>query len=226
MNKKLMTKHKVEPKKPDLVVRSKSMSNSDKATAIAKAAIAPSINATAVIHAFQDNLFGEERVEMPSLVDALVDEMQQIKSGDLSELEGMLYAQAAALQTMFASLARRAKNQEHLKQYETHMTLALKAQAQSRTTIQALVELKYPRQVAFVKQANIAHGNQQVNNGVPGPNATHASEIETTLQNKLLESPHDQICERLDTRETAKTTRGNSRVAAMEASNRTAKRKR
>ena len=220
-----MTKREVKPKKPDLVVQSKSLSQGDKATAIAESVIAPSINATAVIHAYQDNLFGE-MVEMPCLVGALVGQMKQINAGNLSELEGMLYAQAAALQTMFASLARRAKNQEHLKQYETHMGFALKAQAQSRATIQALVELKYPRQVAFVKQANIAQGNQQVNNGVPGPNATHASEIETTLQNKLLEASHDQIGERLDARASAKATRGNSRVAAVEAGNRTAKRKR
>ena len=43
--------------------------------------------------------------------------------------------------------------------------MALKAQAQIRATNSALVDLKYPRQATFVKQANIAHGPQQVNNG-------------------------------------------------------------
>ena len=53
------------------------------------------------------------------------------------------------------------------------MNLALKAQSQSRSTIQALIELKYPKQVAFVKQANIANGHQQVNNGVGEQKTTH-----------------------------------------------------
>lgn len=48
---------------------------------------------------------------------------------------------------------------------EAFLGLALKAQSQSRATIAALVELKYPRQLAFVKQANISHGHQQINNG-------------------------------------------------------------
>jgi hypothetical protein len=37
---------------------------------------------------------------------------------------------------------------------------------QSRATIKALTELKYPRQVIVTQQANITHGNQQVNNVV------------------------------------------------------------
>ena len=49
---------------------------------------------------------------------------------------------------------------------ETYMKLALKAQTQCRTTLQTLAEVKNPRPVAFVKQANISNGPQQVNNGV------------------------------------------------------------
>ena len=48
---------------------------------------------------------------------------------------------------------------------ESYLRLALKAQAQSRATVEALAEMKNPHPVSFVKQANIAHGNQQVNNG-------------------------------------------------------------
>jgi hypothetical protein len=43
----------------------------------------------------------------------------------------------------------------------------LKAQAQCRVTLVALAEMKNPRPVAFVQQANIAAGLQQVNNGAP-----------------------------------------------------------
>jgi len=101
---------------------------------------------------------------------------KQIKSGDLSKIEEMYISQAMALEVMFASLARRAKAQDKLLQYETHMRLALKAQNQCRATLQALVQLKQPSQTTFVKQANIAQGHQQVNN-LPEKNITPQNEL-------------------------------------------------
>lgn len=65
---------------------------------------------------------------------------------------------------MFASLARHAKVQDKLLQYETHMRLAFIAQNQCRATLQALVQLKQPTHTQFIKQVNIAQGHQQVNN--------------------------------------------------------------
>lgn len=72
-----------------------------------------------------------------------------------------------ALNAIFNELARRAANNmgTYLGTTETYLRLALKAQAQSRATVEALAEMKKPHSVAFVKQANIAHGPQQVNNG-------------------------------------------------------------
>jgi hypothetical protein len=46
------------------------------------------------------------------------------------------------------------------------MNLAFKAQNQSRATIDSLRNLKQPNQTAFIKQTNIAHGHQQVNNSL------------------------------------------------------------
>ena len=105
--------------------------------------------------------------------------IQQIQSGDLSKIEEMYISQAIALEVMFASLARRAKAQDKLLQYETHMRLALKAQNQCRATLQALVQLKQPNNTQFIKQANIAQGHQQVNN---------FAEKNITPQNELLRS--------------------------------------
>jgi hypothetical protein len=109
---------------------------------------------------------------------------KQIKSGDLSKIEEMYISQAMALEVMFASLARRAKAQDKLLQYETHMRLALKAQNQCRATLQALVQLKQPSQTTFVKQANIAQGHQQVNN---------LAEKNITPQNELLRDSHAKL---------------------------------
>jgi hypothetical protein len=102
--------------------------------------------------------------------------IQQIQSGDLSKIEEMYISQAVALEVMFTSLARRAKAQEKLLQYETHMRFALKAQNQCRATLQALVQLKQPNNTTFVKQANIAQGHQQVNN-LPEKNITPQNEL-------------------------------------------------
>ena len=110
--------------------------------------------------------------------------IQQIQLGDLSKIEEMYISQAVALEAMFASLARRAKAQDKLLQSEAHMRLALKAQNQSRATLQALVQLKQPSQTTFVKQANIAQGHQQVNN---------LAEKNITPQNELLKGSYAEL---------------------------------
>lgn len=152
----------------------------------ARAATKASLNAVVVVNAFQGNIMGKD-VDIGELVTTMQDKFEKVKDGDLSSLEAMLVGQATALQTMFTSLAVRATNQEYVKQYGLYMTLALKAQAQSRATISALVDLKYPKQPAtFVKQANIAQGHQQVNNTYATPSAHNpilASEPIQALEN-------------------------------------------
>lgn len=140
-------------------------------------------------------------VLMPGMeLDRLIAELEaanaRIAVGDMREPEAMLFSQAQALSAIFTSLANRAFAQEHLAQYEAHMRLALKAQSQCRTTLEALAEMKNPRAVAFVKQANIAHGPQQVNNGAARsePPRAHA-ETPSIPPSKLLEHHHG---ERLD----------------------------
>lgn len=220
-----MTKPKVKTTTATTTKESEGKKPMPTGAQLAAAAIRPSINAAIVTHAFQANILGKD-VPVDELVEALVSNMEEIKGGDLSKLEAMLYAQASALQTMFTSLAKRAHFQESLKQYESHMGFALKAQAQSRATIQTLIELKFPRQVAFVKQANIAHGHQQINNGTPSQAPSHASNTDANLKNELLEAPDGKLGKGLDNGTTRQATRRNSTVATVEKSNRTAKRRR
>ncbi|MOA18971.1 hypothetical protein D3C78_1393190 [compost metagenome] len=86
-----------------------------------------------------------------------------IHGGDMSRAESMLVAQAHTLDLLFAKLASRALSADYPDDLESYLRLALKAQNQSRATWQTLAELKAPKQIAFVQQANI--GNQvQVNN--------------------------------------------------------------
>ncbi|MBD8476145.1 hypothetical protein IFT98_18195 [Pseudomonas sp. CFBP 8770] len=98
------------------------------------------------------------------------------------------------------------------------MRLALKAQNQARATLQTLGELKTPKQVAFVKQANIGH-QVQVNNGIQEkPARTRKTK---KAQNELLEVEHG---ERLDTRATGTAGGADPAMATMGAKHRTAKR--
>jgi hypothetical protein len=162
----------------------------------ARAATKASVNAALVVNAFQGNIMGKD-VDIGELVTEMQTKFKDVKDGDLSTLEAMLVGQATALQSMFTSLAMRAASQEQLKQYQMFMTLALKAQAQSRATISALVDLKYPKQAAtFVKQANMTTGPQQVNNGaIPNQYAqahAHTGNIQSE-QNKLLEGSKDEV---------------------------------
>ena len=170
----------------------------------ARAALLASVNSAIVIDTYQGNIMGSDP-DLLTLVDGLNDTFKEVKAGDLSEMEAMLISQATALQTIFTSLARKAHSQTYQKHYEAFLGLALKAQAQSRATITALVDLKYPRQATYVKQANIAHGAQQVNNGATdtkvrdNQSLTHAIENQNT-QNKLLEANDGQEGIRMDVR--------------------------
>jgi hypothetical protein len=96
---------------------------------------------------------------------------------------------------------------------ERYMRLGFKAQSQCRATLESLARIKNPPNVAFVRQANIAHGPQQVNNGAapPGDTPARAQENENTPI-ELLENSHDKW---VDTRATGTAGRGDPAMAAM-----------
>ena len=199
------------------------------AQALARTALRPAINGAVVVKAYQGNLLGKD-VDMSELVQGLTDSCKRVNGGDLSTLEAMLVSQATALQTVFTSLVCRAQVQTQQAHLEAFLGLAFKAQAQSRATISALVDLKYPRQATFVKQANIANGPQQVNNGAAaGADSaqyaqarTHAGKSEPK-QNKLLEANHEQPGEWMDTRTPQTAERSYQAVETVESVHRAKK---
>lgn len=134
--------------------------------------------------AFLKSTVGDD-IDLKDVVVHLETCIEQVNDGDMSATEAMLVGQAHALQQVFVSLTRRAGVQSNNKLLAAYLNLALKAQAQSRATIQALTDLKYPRQVMINRQTNIANGGpQQVNNGIPDPARAQAN---ATAQNELLE---------------------------------------
>ena len=154
--------------------------------------------------------FGKEMVSVTSIDAELRANGDAVVAGDLGRIERALTSQFLTLDTIFANLAERSSRQEYIKQMETYLRLALKAQAQARSTAEALALLKNP--MPYIRQANIANGPQQVNNGQSAAAAPlHAGDFETA-PNKLLEADHGNY---LDTRAQGATSRVNQTVAAV-----------
>ena len=104
----------------------------------------------------------------------------------------MLTSQAIALDTIFNRLALTAASSEYMNNYEGFMRLAFKAQAQARSTVEALAMLKHPQ--PYISQTNIGQvGHNQVNNAyaitssnTDIPMATVAEDLDIA-PNKLLD---------------------------------------
>lgn len=124
--------------------------------------VEPAISAGLAMNAYTSHLPGNTDLN------ASIEEVKRItaavKSGDLSDIEGMLVAQAVALQTISANYLNRAQLQTQQRNLEVFFAMGLKAQSQSRATLQALVDLKFPRQTVFAKNVgNNNNGQQQYN---------------------------------------------------------------
>ena len=182
----------------------------------AKVSLSPATMSAVLSDAFTNQLFPDSSIA--DVANALRDKITNIQDGDMKSIEAMLIGQAQALQTMFVSLGRQAASKTQLAQYTAFMNLALKAQAQSRATIQALTELKYPKQATFVKQANIANGHQQINNNknssdinTPVHTPAHVKAIDNQPNELLSEINHAT----LDSSRTAAPSQINKAMATV-----------
>ena len=105
----------------------------------------------------------EDSVEVSDYILELQKAGNEVVDGNLGRLERMLTSQAIALDTIFNRLAIKAASSEYMKNYEGFMRLAFKAQAQARSTVEALAMLKHPQ--PYISQTNIGQvGHNQVNN--------------------------------------------------------------
>jgi hypothetical protein len=86
-----------------------------------------------------------------------------VGKGDLTLASEMLTAQAHSLDAIFTEMARRAALNmgDYVETSERYMRLALKAQAGSRATLEALVKLHQPRE-QIVKHVHVNDGGQAV----------------------------------------------------------------
>jgi hypothetical protein len=175
------------------------------AQAIARAVLTPSVLAGCLLFDHHKGL--TDNAALPSFLAEVQKQATEISGGNFGRLEEMLASQAHALDAMFYSLVNRSRSNSsagYLDAAETYMKLALRAQAQCRATAESIATIKNPP-VIFAKQANIAAGHQQINNG------SRAEEIQNR-QTKLLEAVDG---ERLDTGTQGKASRTHPQLAAV-----------
>jgi hypothetical protein len=192
-----------------------------KPEALARASLQPTIQAGLTVGEYNHKAFGE--LSLNALVDDLATQCELSGRGDLNRTEALLTAQAHTLDSIFHALARKAQRAEYLSQLDVNLRLALKAQNQCRATLETLAAIKNPKPIAFVNQANITHGPQQVNNVVaangaerPASDPSQRARKSENEQNKLLEHSNGQ---RLDTRATAPAVSADPAMAAVDTLN-------
>lgn len=129
------------------------------------------------------------KLDLGAVSDELRQQCVAVNRGDVTRVESLLMSQAMTLDILFQDLARRAvANRDRPEAFERLLRLGLKAQSQSRATLETLANMKHPPLVV-ARQANVAQGPQQINNG-----CVHARE-KSNPENKLLEAEYG---ERLD----------------------------
>jgi len=153
----------------------------------AKLAIDPSVQSAITVKEFGRDE-GFRNTDLTYLAETLSEQIKATNNNDLANLEGMLTGQAYALNAIFNKLTQLVSRNlsEHLKGAETCLKLGLRAQSQCRSTIEAISTVKNPPIMGYVKQANITHGPQQINNCTEQGNASRAGEKQNA-KNELLE---------------------------------------
>ena len=217
-----MTKQATNPALGALKLKATTDEEMNMAVNLARNAVtSPQVHATVAMQPWTKHTYGD--VDLNELIDKLKSQTDAVKGGDMGDVEAMLFNQAITLQAMFTALSRRAANNlgEYTNTVDLYMKLAFKAQAQCRSTLEALAELKQPRSATFVRQANIANGLQQINNvsAAQVPQFVRAP-ARDTFENKPNELITDESAKHdnpMDTRSATSTSSDNSGVEAMEA---------
>lgn len=180
----------------------------EESTALGRMVLQPALKAALTLRAYGDIESDDDEV---GLVNALTEQMNATRDGDMRRAESMLTAQAHTLDAIYNNFARRAIRTEHMAQLDTYLKLALRAQSQCRATLETLSSVKNPS-MGYVNQANISHGPQQVNNGPIPPEYVPQERKSQNPKNKLLEN---QDGERLDRRTKGTSGRTDPAMATM-----------
>jgi hypothetical protein len=179
--------------------------------AFATTMLRPTVQAARTLYQSQ----GDQHT-VTALTNELAAQVRASLDGSTERSESMLLSHAHTLDELFHVLTRKALlnfGSQYLNAGERYMRLALKAQSQARTTLETLATIKNPP--IYAKQANIAHGPQQVNNGEISD--THGRACAQEFKNQPNELLEQKTNEWLDTGAAGKAVGGNQRVEAVGA---------
>ena len=182
---------------------------------VGHAAIDPALSSGTVAAAHSMvNINGDK----PSTIDtAAAIEMisARVRDGDMSDLEAILVGQAVAMNVAGLDMISRARKVGTTDALNTLGAAGMRAIAHRRAAIDSLANLRNPRQVAFVKQANINNGGQQqVNNTNDIKLSRTPAHEASTPPELLLEANASQT---LEPRATRRASRGDSQMEAVGA---------
>ncbi len=175
----------------------------------AKALTGPCITNACALKHFAKGTTGE--ILLPNIVTALCEASKRVQKNDMTDVEAMLTSQAMALNAMFGELSCRSAGNfdgSYFEAGERYFKMAMKAQNQCRMTLETLSTIKNPP-VVYAKQANIAHGPQQVNNEAAGRSR---AEKKSNSPNKLLEQSNEIL---MDAGAPGATGDSNSQMEAL-----------
>lgn len=133
--------------------------------AMARKVLGPGFRHGAIAGGFAKGLFGDG-VDLPGIMDNtrfMLAEGDKAVAGDMDLASRVLLSQALTLDSMFTELARRsaASMGDYPEAMERYMRLALKAQSNSRQTLEALTKLHQPRE-QVVRHIHVNEGGQAV----------------------------------------------------------------
>jgi len=153
------------PAQPNDALIARYKTDENAMTAVAGAILAPNFRHGSAIGHVHREQFGRS-AGSPGYADygeAIEDIGQKAAKGDLTFVSHLLAAQAMTLDNMFTEMTRRmALNMgDYLGATETYARLAMKAQAQSRATLEALTKLHQPREQT-VRHVHVNEGGQAV----------------------------------------------------------------
>jgi hypothetical protein len=133
-----------------------------------------------------------ESCPLPGAMD-FVDGLRSIagkaEAGDMALVSRMLVTQAVALDAIFGEFARRSSLNmgSHLDAAERYARLALKAQSNSRATLEALAKLHQPRE-QIVRHVHVNEGGQAIVADQVNHYARGAGNAETDKQSQAAEA--------------------------------------
>ena len=214
----------IAPKRRNsLVLRSKPRADQTPDAAVAEMAVEGlAMNAVATLR-FSSTLMVND-ADVTEIFVSVAKNAEAIKRGDHSSAEAILSGQIVSLNAIYTQLASTAADSlSQLDTFERLMRLAFKAQSQCRSAAESLAFIRNPGGTVFARQANIAHGPQQVNNHATGQGHARTEHIESRPNElKQIEAKHEP----LDTGAPRATSTTDSPLAPVGTRDRTAKRQR